>query len=294
MRSVWIGYDEREALSWLVARSSIRTYSDVRIEPIILKDLVGRGLYTRETRMVGPRLFDVVSDSPMSTEFANSRFFVPWLVKRNIPVGPFGWHMFIDSDILCRADVGELFSIVEAHPEKALYCVPHQHNVTDFEPKKVGQVQLNYARKNWSSMMLFNVDHPSNKALTLEMLNTLPGRDLHAFCWLKDEEIGYVHGTWNWLVDVSPPNPDPAIVHFTNGGPWLDEYKDVPFADEWRAALHRLLSMPEYTEYFHETTGTRPRRSTHSYEPVADRLAKELHPPEVERQGSEQESPDNL
>lgn len=242
MRSIWIGFDENEALSYLVARASIKRYSWVEIAPIILRDLVSRGMYTRKTRTIGPRLFDVISDAPMSTEFAISRFFVPLLVKQRMIVadGPLGWAMFVDSDILCRRSVDELFSIVENSPDKALFCVQHNHQVDEFAPKKDRQVQLNYTRKNWSSVMLFNCDHPSNKALTLEMLNTLPGRDLHRFCWLKDEEIGALHGTWNWLVNVSPPEPNPAIVHFTEGGPWLEKYRDVPYAHEWREAVIAL------------------------------------------------------
>lgn len=240
MRSVFLGFDENEALSYLVARASIKRYSDLEVVPIILRDLVSRKWYARKTRMVGPRLFDIVSDAPMSTEFAISRFFTPLLARGRAAVGPFGWAMFADSDILCRRSVDELFSIVENSPDKALFCVPHNHQVQEFEPKKDRQVQLNYARKNWSSVMLFNCDHPSNNALTLDMLNMTPGRDLHRFCWLKDEEIGTLHGTWNWLVNVSPPDPNPAIVHFTEGGPWLEKYKDVPYANEWRDSLFDL------------------------------------------------------
>jgi hypothetical protein len=32
--------------------------------------------------------------------------------------------------------------------------------------------------------MVFNCDHPANRALTLDLINTVPGRDLHRFCWL--------------------------------------------------------------------------------------------------------------
>jgi hypothetical protein len=52
--------------------------------------------------------------------------------------------------------------------------------------------------------MLFNCDHPSNKKLTVEMINTLPGRDLHRFCWLEDDEIGELDPGWNWLVGEQP------------------------------------------------------------------------------------------
>ena len=34
------------------------------------------------------------------------------------------------------------------------------------------------ARKNWSSLVLWNMDHPGTKRLTLDMVNELPGRDL--------------------------------------------------------------------------------------------------------------------
>jgi hypothetical protein len=82
--------------------------------------------------------------------------------------------------------------------------------------------------------MLFNCDHPSNRKLTVDMINSVPGRDLHAFCWLKDSEIGALSPAWNFLVGHSDTDIDPAIVHWTEGGPWFPEYRDAPFADEWR------------------------------------------------------------
>ena len=60
-----------------------------------------------------------------------------------------------------------------------------------------------YSRKNWSSVVLWNWAHPANRRLTLEMVNTLPGRDLHAFCWLDEWEIGELPVEWNYLVGVT-------------------------------------------------------------------------------------------
>jgi hypothetical protein len=85
--------------------------------------------------------------------------------------------------------------------------------------------------------MLFNCEHPSNRALDAELVNMLPGRDLHRFCWLKDEEIGELEPSWNWLCGHSDPEIAPDIVHMTEGGPWFEAYQDVPYADEWRAEL---------------------------------------------------------
>ena len=87
--------------------------------------------------------------------------------------------------------------------------------------------------------MLFNCDHPANAALTDELINTAPGRDLHRFCWLNDGDIGSLHQKWNWLVGHSDPIVNPTIVHFTDGTPLMPGYEDQPYADEWRAAEER-------------------------------------------------------
>jgi hypothetical protein len=100
-----------------------------------------------------------------------------------------------------------------------------------------GQIQTAYARKNWSSVCVFNCDHPANRALTVDLVNTLPGRDLHRFCWLADNEIGALDPKWNWLAGHSDAAIDPAIVHFTDGVPSMPGYEDAPFADEWFAHL---------------------------------------------------------
>lgn len=86
--------------------------------------------------------------------------------------------------------------------------------------------------------MVFNVDHPSNAPLRNDtrLANTLPGRDLHRFCWLKDEEIGELDPAWNYLVGHSDKSIDPKVVHFTEGIPDMPGYENTEYADEWRAA----------------------------------------------------------
>lgn len=228
-RSVWIGADPREVAAFAVARGSIRRKltTPLPIKGIILKDLERDGLYTRKTEIKDGKLWDTISGAPMSTEFAISRFFTPLLAKD-------GWALFVDCDVMARVNLNELFQL--ADPKYALMCVQH-----DYTPKQTtkmdGQIQTVYSRKNWSSVMLFNVDHPSNKNLTLEMLNTVPGRDLHRFCWLKDTEIGALDPKWNFLVGESPAT-DAAIVHFTLGAPCMPGYESVQYADEWREELN--------------------------------------------------------
>jgi hypothetical protein len=102
-----------------------------------------------------------------------------------------------------------------------------------------GQKQTQYPRKNQSSVMLINCDHPANKALTIEAINTLPGRDLHRFAWLDDAEIGELPVECNYLVGVSklPDGVLPKIVHFTRGLPDMAGYENQDYAEEWRTLM---------------------------------------------------------
>jgi hypothetical protein len=234
--SVFIGFDPREAASFAVARSSLRRHAITPIAPrgLILSDLIRSGLYKRPMERRNGRLIDVLSvrsdyDGSISTEHANARFLVPFIADS-------GWALFCDADILFRANIDMLAKSLD--PTKAVYCVKHRY---EQKPgvKMDGQVQTAYARKNWTSFMIWNVGSESNKRLTLEMANSLPGRDLHRLCWLEDDEIGELDPAWNWLVGHSDPSIEPKACHFTEGTPDMDGYSDCAFADEWRAELER-------------------------------------------------------
>jgi hypothetical protein len=233
-RSVWIGFDPRETNAFAVARESLNANMAVKlpVRGVVLEDMIAAGHYTRPTEWRdGPHgarvLWDCISDAPMSTEFAITRFLTPHLAGE-------GWALFTDCDVMFRHNVRDLFDM--ADPSKAVMCVQHKHT-PDEGAKMDGQMQTRYARKNWSSVMLFNCDHEANKALTLDMINTLPGRDLHRFCWLEDKHIGALPTTWNWLAGVSSNSADPAIVHYTNGIPTMRGCETAPFADEWYSYL---------------------------------------------------------
>lgn len=234
--SIWIGYDSRQADAYAVCRASIRRHLRVRkgqpvpICGILLDEVRDAGLYSRPTHRKGGQLWDVISDAPMSTEFAISRFLTRHL-------GSSGLALFMDSDMLVRADLMEMFDQVD--PVHAITCVKHRYEPPEGE-KMDGQAQLRYARKNWSSFMVFNCDHPANRALTVKMVNKLPGRDLHRFSWLEDHGIGEIGVEWNWLVGHSDALVTPKVVHFTEGGPWLAKYADVPYANEWRVAAREV------------------------------------------------------
>ena len=237
--SVWVGFDPRESDAFMVAKSSIwrNARQPVSINGIVLPELQSRGFYTRPTSIRinsegRSQMWDDISDAAMSTQHANARFLVPILARE-------GWALFVDGDILARADVHELFGRVDN--SKAVMCVKHDHKPASLS-KMDGQFQSRYARKNWSSVVLFNCDHPSNSKLTIDLVNTVPGRDLHRFCWLEDDEIGELDPSWNYLVGHSDKSIKPKIVHFTDGTPSMPGYEKCEYADEWRAELYQAAA----------------------------------------------------
>lgn len=234
-RTIFVGHDQREQQAFGTAIISAGRHLSrfIPIHGLFIGDLIDRGLYRRpiEFRADGgsSRMWDVISGAPMSTQHACARFLAPHLAKS-------GWAVFMDGDVLVRADLNELFDQLD--PAKALYCVQHRHD-PEQGFKMDGQVQLRYRRKNWSSVMAINVDHPANAALTIDYINTVPGRELHAFGWLDDRQIGALGQEWNYLVGVTRPLADPKIVHFTLGTPDMAGYETCEYADEWRAEQRR-------------------------------------------------------
>lgn len=224
MLKVFIGFDSRETNAYSVCVRSMlaTTKSELSVQRLDLKILREQKLYTRKHEIRDGRLWDVISDAPMSTEFAISRFLVPHLC------GYEGWAVYCDCDFLWRADIAELFSL--AREEYAVMVVKHYYSPKT-ELKMDGQINQSYERKNWSSLMLFNCGHPMNKWLSPERVNAQPGRHLHGFCWLADSEIGQLPIEWNWL------EHKPKAVHFTDGTPDLPGYENAAYADEWRENL---------------------------------------------------------
>jgi len=82
--------------------------------------------------------------------------------------------------------------------------------------------------------MLWNCSHSSNLKVSPEFVELSKPATLHRFLWLHDKEIGSIDKKWNWLVgEYEDPLVDVANIHWTIGGPYFDEYKNVDFEDEW-------------------------------------------------------------
>lgn len=220
-----MGWDSREDAAYQVAQKSCQANASRRVEVIPLRaaDLYERRLLWRPVERDDGQMVDHLSNAPQSTEFATSRFLVPFIQRS-------GWALFTDCDMVFLGDVAELFAL--ADDRYAVMVVKHQHNPIE-TTKMDGQPQTAYYRKNWSSVMLWNCDHPAHHRLTLGMVNWWPGSCLHRFCWLKDEEIGSLPAEWNWLVGVQPKPATPKIAHFTLGCPCLPGWTAKEHDELW-------------------------------------------------------------
>ena len=222
MIRVFIGYDAVEAVAFGVLAHSInaRASQPVQVAPVMLEQL--RGVYRRERNPL------------QSTDFSFSRFLVPYLC------GFEGWAVFMDCDMLMRADIAELWKLRDER--YAVQLVKHVH-VPREETKFLGAVQTKYEKKNWSSVMLMNCARCTE--LTPDYVNRATGLELHQFKWLgNDALIGAIPPAWNHLVGYDAPSRDAKLVHYTLGGPWFPEYKDCEYAAEWTAERAAMLAAP--------------------------------------------------
>ena len=228
---IFIGHDSRQEEAFKITMASALRFNRLlEIRGIYLDVVVLAGLYSRPTSVDSSgQYFDVISNAPMSTSFALTRFLLPWLVS-DAEIKHTKWVMFMDGDMLVRCDLDELDSLVD--DKYAVMCVKHkvEHGT---ETKMDGKVQTEYPRKNWSSMMLWNLHHPAIQRLIIGTVNTVKGKKLHQFCWLNDEEIGELPSTWNHLVGLQPENKSAKIVHYTQGVPSIPGYADCEHATEW-------------------------------------------------------------
>ena len=227
---IFIGYDKKESVAYHVLTQSILRQSSVPVSfiPISLDILRQNHLYWRET------------DPNQSNEFSFSRFLVPQ-IAHNMGLRA---CIFMDLDMLFRCDIAELWDLRRL--DKAVQVVKHDYTPKD-QVKYLGNVQHAYPRKNWSSLMIFNLAHfhlcgpEGPRKLKPQYVNTASGLELHRFMWIEDDYIGELPTAYNWLVGEYDFNPKAKVVHFTVGGPYFTEYRDCDYADEWREEFQRCV-----------------------------------------------------
>lgn len=224
-KNVYIGYDTREDVAYQVSKFSILNKSNgIDVHPLKLNDLREKKLYWRDEDKLG------------STEFTFSRFLIPELNKYQ------GWALFCDCDLLFLDDVNKLFDL--ADDKYAIMCAQHEYNPKE-GTKMDGKAQTIYPRKNWSSVVLWNCGHPANQKINADLVNNpeTTGKYLHRFSWLDDKEIGSISHEWNWLVGwySEPSDGKPKAIHYTEGGPWFENYRHCDYHKEWKSHLIEML-----------------------------------------------------
>ena len=211
-----IGFDQRESVAYHTFCQSIieKASSPVSFMPLAINNLSDY----KETH------------SDKSNDFIYSRFLTPYLNQFN------GWAIFADGDMICQADIKELWDLRD--DTKALLVVKHDYQ-TKAHRKYLGNINENYPRKNWSSVILWNCGHPKLKILTPQFIANQTGKYLHRFSWLNDDEIGELPKEWNWLAIEYPENKEAKLIHYTLGTPCFEDYKNTEMAELWHSAYNK-------------------------------------------------------
>ena len=171
--------------------------------------------------------------------FARTRYLVPLIDYKQDNK----WVAFVDDDFLFFRNPLSLYKTLD--DSKMLYCCkqPEYVSVTTIKmagkEKREGWRNVNYPRKNWSSLMIFNKE---KFPLTTKEIFHSPMSYLHQLEWTGSEEnIGSIPLEWNWLVgeEHCPDQEDINAAHFTLGGPWYEKWPASIYDKPW-------LEMEEY------------------------------------------------
>lgn len=213
-----VGYDPREAVAYHVFCQTVleKTTRPVLFLPLVQQSFEGY----KETHSDG------------SNSFTYSRFLTPYLMNYR------GWAIFADGDMVCNDDINKLWSMRD--PQKAVQVVKHNYK-TKSNKKYFGSKNEDYPRKNWSSLVLWNCEHPENRIIDPKFISQQSGSYLHRFSWLGDNLIGEIPVEWNWLAIEYPPDHSASLIHYTLGTPCFDEFRDSELAEHWHDALQRTL-----------------------------------------------------
>jgi hypothetical protein len=221
MINIFIGYDSKEKIAYHVLSESILRNSTkpVSITPIYLPNI--KDDFLRERNNLS------------STEFSFSRFIIPHLMNYQ------GWALFMDCDMLMKTDVEELWRLRD--DKYAVQVCKHDY-VPRTETKFLGHIQTAYPKKNWSSFMLMNCKKCTR--LTPDYVNKASGLELHQFKWLENEElIGSLPLEWNWLAGEYAYKENIKNIHYTEGGPYFEQYADCDYSSEWYSVYNNMVKI---------------------------------------------------
>lgn len=200
MIRLFCGYDEREAVGFHVFASSVIRRSSELVSIIPIQD-------------------KEATDG--SNAFTYARYLVPKMC------GYEGWAIFADAcDMLMLEDIAELWALRD--DKYAVQLVKHSYstrNPIKYLGTSMQCPNVDYPRKNWSSLMLINCAAPEWKACQPS------GIEAHQFKNFQDSSIGSLPAEWNCLVDEG--QKEGKVLHWTAGIPGFEIYKAAPYAEAW-------------------------------------------------------------
>jgi len=220
MMRIFVGFDPREAIAYHVFCQSVIEHSSIL-----------PAFYPLHAPLL--RNFDGQQDG--TNAFIYSRYLVPSLCDYQ------GWACFVDGDMLVVDDIAELWSLRD--DRFAAMVVKHDYttrNKRKYLGTPLENDNLDYPRKNWSSVVLWNCGHPSNRILTRDFVAEAGGKMLHRFEWLNDEEIGDLPKEWNHLVLEYEKNKNAKLLHHTLGTPAFAAYADSDL--QWHKYLLNAIT----------------------------------------------------
>ena len=216
--NIFVGFDQKESITYHAFVQSLIDSSSI---PLSITPLAENNLNIyNEKHLDG------------TNKFTYSRFLVPYLMNFK------GWAIYFDGDMVCLSDVKDLIRNFDTN--KAVSVIKHDYK-TKNSVKYFGQKNEDYPRKNWSSVIIWNCEHPKNKILTPDFIESMNGAFLHRFKWLDNVEIGELDKKWNWLAVEYPEIKDANLIHYTLGTPCFEEYKNTSMANYWKKAFNRLM-----------------------------------------------------
>jgi len=262
--TIFVGYDDSELEAFAVCRGSIKRKTPLSLVfSIEHRSIRKNGLFDRPWKVEKDGTFlDTRDGRPFSTQFAHSRFLTPVLANRlNLSDDLI---IFCDCDFVWLESPEELLKEIRAKKdfkEKAVWVVKH-----DFKPggvpKMINQSQVNYQKKLWSSLMVFNMDFFNDKkkadggsslpfsysndslinTILINTVNNQSGQFLHSFEWLKSEDlIGSIDERWNFIPNHSEPRVfinQIGAIHFTHGLPSQGVFS--PYDPYWWSEYDKL------------------------------------------------------
>jgi len=216
--TIVVGFDQRESVAYHTFTQSILEKSSL---PVSFIPLAINTLKDYEEKHIDK-----------SNDFIYSRFLTPYLNNFQ------GWAIFADGDMICQADIKDLWDLRDE--SKALLVVKHNYQ-TKSHHKYLGNINENYPRKNWSSLILWNCGHSKHQILTPDFIANQTGKFLHRFSWLDDTDIGELSPEWNWLAIEYPENKNAKLIHYTLGTPCFKDYRNSEMSEIWHVTQKRIL-----------------------------------------------------